>query len=169
MWTTIFTFQCLCCAKGKSAWASIDFSGLQNKNGCRQKRLCLCLVTQHPGLLIPSFDPCKHLSGGENDRMSCTSCNVVPGRECSDCHSLTAVCRCSTGPHAKYLWNLERSYFPGLPLLRAGWVRRNQILWGALIFRHTSMWGQLLRSRCDCQACQRKQSNAMYGPMCKRE
>lgn len=101
--------------------------------------------------------------------MYCTSCNIVPGRECSDCHSLMVVCWSSTGPHTWYLWNLERSYFAGLPLLCAGWVRRNQIPWDTLIFRHTAMWGQLLTSRFDFQACQRKQSNTMYGPMCDRE
>lgn len=45
---------------------------------------------------------------------------------------------------------------------------RNQILGDKLIFRHSGLWGQLLKSRFDCRACQRKHNNTMRCPICKK-
>lgn len=45
---------------------------------------------------------------------------------------------------------------------------RNQILWDKLIFRHSGSWGQLLKSRFDCRACQRKHNNTTRCPICKK-
>lgn len=56
-------------------------------------------------------------------------------------------------------------YWPHCCVLAA--QEETKILWDKLIFRHTGMWGQLLKSRFDCQGCQRKQNNTMQCPICK--
>lgn len=83
--------------------------------------------------LVSSLDPCKYLSsffpGGENDRMYRTSCNAVPGRECPDCRSLTAICSCSTGSRtSRGICETLRGFTILASLLCASCAGRNQIL-----------------------------------------
>lgn len=92
----------------------------------------------------------------------CTAHGVTafPGRERSGRRSLTAICSSSAGTSHASCENLE-----GFLTAPAG---RNQILRGKLIFRRAGMWRQLLKSRFGSQACQRKQNNAVQGPICKK-
>lgn len=95
-----------------------------------------------------------------------TSSNTVPGRKCSDCRCLTAICLGSTGSWtSRGACETLRGFTILASMLCVGCAGRIQILWDKLIFRHTGMWRQLLKSGPDCCACQRKQNNTRQSQM----